>query len=363
MDVDTQLEGSPKAPKPHDFLWFPDGNVVLATDTYLFKVHKSLLSVHSSVFKDMFELPDVGHDSSIPGGPGRSDAALASDSYKGVPMVTMVGDKGEDVAHLLRAVFDPNYYHRDDDDTPLEVVVALLLLSTKYDFNGVRKNVIRHLSRHYPMTLREYEAADRDEDVPLFGKSREDCDFSLLAAAVTAEADVLLPCLFFVCSNYSIDTTLDRMQSVPREALHILIRGRESLTTCINKFIVSLPSQLYEREPTIDCPRVSSRSCFANASCSESNLEDYIQTQFKTFTGAIIMGDCFGFICRECRYIAESMVDEKRKEIWDAIPTRYKFPEWGVLQDKLKALLESCNKSMDCDRHTSICSPLHPVSR
>lgn len=106
MDVDAQLQRPQTSPKPHNFLWFTDGNVVLATDTYLFKVHKSLLAVHSSVFKDMFELPNVGHDSSNLEGPGRSDAAFASETYEGAQVVTLVGDKGADVAHLLRAVFE-----------------------------------------------------------------------------------------------------------------------------------------------------------------------------------------------------------------------------------------------------------------
>lgn len=50
-------ETTSTTPKHHDVLWFTDGNVVLETDTYLFRVHKSLLSFHSTVFRDMFELP------------------------------------------------------------------------------------------------------------------------------------------------------------------------------------------------------------------------------------------------------------------------------------------------------------------
>lgn len=99
MDIDVESQNTPK---PHDFLWFSDGSVVLATDLYLFKVHKSLLSLHSSVFKDMFEPPNM--DDSVAGGIG---ARPAQEMYQGLPLVILVGDKGEDVAHLLRAVFEP----------------------------------------------------------------------------------------------------------------------------------------------------------------------------------------------------------------------------------------------------------------
>ena len=111
MGVDTDAQRGTKLrrehqeePRRHDVLWFADGNVVLATDKYLFKVYKGLLSMHSSVFKDMFELPNVGESSD-----GQSDGVLVQEMYEGVPLVTLVGDKGEDVACLLRALFEHQY--------------------------------------------------------------------------------------------------------------------------------------------------------------------------------------------------------------------------------------------------------------
>ncbi len=55
MDVDPELDHPTKV---HDVLWYPDGDVVLATDSLLFKVHKFILSLQSSVFKDMFDPPN-----------------------------------------------------------------------------------------------------------------------------------------------------------------------------------------------------------------------------------------------------------------------------------------------------------------
>lgn len=106
MDVDARNEGTdhPNTPVPHDILWFPDGNVVLATDAYIFKVFKGILSMHSSVFRDMFELQTVNDSTAGRGG----DGGIAPELYEGLilPLVTLVGDKGEDIAHLLRSIFD-----------------------------------------------------------------------------------------------------------------------------------------------------------------------------------------------------------------------------------------------------------------
>lgn len=94
-----------KTPKPHDILWFSDGSVVLATDLYLFKVHKGVLSLHSSVFKDMFELPSI-MDGGVAGGIGTGEG---QEMHEGLPLVTLAGDKGEDVVHLLRRVYDSQW--------------------------------------------------------------------------------------------------------------------------------------------------------------------------------------------------------------------------------------------------------------
>jgi hypothetical protein len=38
-------------------IWLRDGNVILRAEITLFKVHQSILAIHSAVFRDMFELP------------------------------------------------------------------------------------------------------------------------------------------------------------------------------------------------------------------------------------------------------------------------------------------------------------------
>ncbi len=109
MDIDSHNDKYPGGatpiiiPKPHDALWFPDGNVVLATNKYLFRVHKGVLSLQSSVFKDMFELPTV--DDSNPSVSGHT-SVMVPEQYEGLPLVTLVGDNGDDVLHLLRAAYE-----------------------------------------------------------------------------------------------------------------------------------------------------------------------------------------------------------------------------------------------------------------
>lgn len=54
----------------HESLWFEDGNVVLvAEDRVGLKLHKSVLSRHSALLKDMFSLPQLANSSSLDGCP------------------------------------------------------------------------------------------------------------------------------------------------------------------------------------------------------------------------------------------------------------------------------------------------------
>lgn len=43
--------------KKHSSLWFDDGNVVLRAQRTLFCVHRSMLSRHSDIFRDIFTVP------------------------------------------------------------------------------------------------------------------------------------------------------------------------------------------------------------------------------------------------------------------------------------------------------------------
>ena len=103
MDVDTENadQVNSKAPKRHETLWFSRGDVVLSTDTILFRVHKDMLSLHSSAFKDMFDLPskDDKNTESV-------NSVIEPELYEGVPLVKLAGDEGKDVVHLLRAVYE-----------------------------------------------------------------------------------------------------------------------------------------------------------------------------------------------------------------------------------------------------------------
>lgn len=100
-------------PKPNNKVWYPDGNIVLATDNQLFRVHKSILSENAFVFRDMLELavPDCEDVKPLEGCNGAGATGPLADCWEGLPIVRMVGDSNEDVEYFLRAIYSRRFDH------------------------------------------------------------------------------------------------------------------------------------------------------------------------------------------------------------------------------------------------------------
>ena len=90
-------EPLPDTRSKHADLWFCDGSVILQAETTLFRVHKSQLSRRSTVFSDMFTLPQPPVIT--------THATLDDETYEGCPVVKLY-DLADDVENLLLALYD-----------------------------------------------------------------------------------------------------------------------------------------------------------------------------------------------------------------------------------------------------------------
>jgi hypothetical protein len=70
-----------------DDLWFDDGSIVLQAESTQFRVHRSVLSTHSEIFRDMLA------------------ASQPVEEVEGCPVVRLP-DSAEDWTHVLRALYD-----------------------------------------------------------------------------------------------------------------------------------------------------------------------------------------------------------------------------------------------------------------
>lgn len=76
-------------------LWFSDGNIVLQAEDTQFCVHRSVLSKYSSVFRDMFSLP-------------QSSADMVDEQVDGIPVV-ILHDMANDVERMIANMYGGRY--------------------------------------------------------------------------------------------------------------------------------------------------------------------------------------------------------------------------------------------------------------
>lgn len=81
----------PGKPRKHDRFWLDDGNVVLTADNALsFRLHRSVLSLHSEVFRSMFAFPSRPEDNEM---------------MEGCPVIHLQ-DSGDDLVDFFALLYD-----------------------------------------------------------------------------------------------------------------------------------------------------------------------------------------------------------------------------------------------------------------
>ena len=80
---------SPSTTATRSDVWFDDGSVVLQAENIQFKVHRSVLCRHSSVFRDVFSMPHPKDEPTVDSCP-----------------VIYLQDSAEDLKHMLLALYD-----------------------------------------------------------------------------------------------------------------------------------------------------------------------------------------------------------------------------------------------------------------
>ncbi|KAF7297677.1 BTB domain-containing protein [Mycena kentingensis (nom. inval.)] len=125
----TPIERSPE-------FWLDDGNIILQVESTQFRVMKSFLAMHSTVFRDMFSVP-------LP-----PDEPLV----EGCPVVVLTGDTKIEWDSLFRVMFPKVCFDKKPNITQL---AAVLRLSGKYDMAEFGRECRRRVRGDFPATLKE----------------------------------------------------------------------------------------------------------------------------------------------------------------------------------------------------------------
>ncbi|KAF8197666.1 hypothetical protein K438DRAFT_1584955 [Mycena galopus ATCC 62051] len=179
------LSPSPE-PRRVEKLWFPDGTLVLATDSLLFRIYGGLLAQESPIFDDMLRIPQPKDQETI----------------EGCPVVRLL-DNACDVEYFLKALFDYKFFLPFPSPTTFDAVAGIIRLSKKYEVDSLHKRALVHFASGFPPTAAEYPPESPSWDM-------ESQDIHAASLARELSLDWALPvALYRVCANASIDQILN----------------------------------------------------------------------------------------------------------------------------------------------------------
>ncbi|KAJ6490162.1 hypothetical protein DFH09DRAFT_1053808 [Mycena vulgaris] len=302
-----------ESPEPEllrsDDYWFDDGNIILQVESTLFRLTKSMLSLHSSVFRDMFMMP-------LP-----TDEPTVDDC----PVVILSGDTPQDWTHLLGAIYPTCL---PEGPPSFALIAAVLRLSKKYDLHLFRQDCIRRLKVEFPANLTDFDDFENWELI----EEDDDILFPLLSLAREIDVHSILPSIYYHIIN-------------DREEMHGVVYAKDaSLNTddrlaCLQGYMKLLELQSKTTMAWLDSDNVyiPTKQCRSVGDCEDA-LNAIIVSVSRPGRPEIRALDNWNkdwendfSLCRFCRQEAMEVFERGRKKCWKKLPSVFGLPDWEKL--------------------------------
>ncbi|EIW56917.1 uncharacterized protein TRAVEDRAFT_128370 [Trametes versicolor FP-101664 SS1] len=149
---DDPQDNSASARTRDEEFWYDDGTIILVAGNVEFRVYKGILAENSSVFRDMFSLPQP---------PILAESSDAPSPGDGCPIVHL-SDSPEDLRHILR-VYTPRTHPSPFEapkDPSFAAIAAAARLGHKYQMTRLLEQALTYLKTYY---TNDYEAWQKEE--------------------------------------------------------------------------------------------------------------------------------------------------------------------------------------------------------
>lgn len=304
-------------------LWYDDGTVVLQADKTLFKVYKGILSRESSLFRDMFSLPQP---------------ATGVEMYEGCQLLKIHDDAAQ-MSLFLLALFS-SYDFLLSQCTCVQYT-AILRVAMKYQADDLRKRILSILQRIYPDTLEGWEEVNRTgEYYPstnlLHRLPLDDLDAHIAVinlAQQDADAEAVLPAAMLRLFQRDMDVIVDAARTSGLDAARVLeVLPAMSALARTHTFALLFSGDVRLSD---DCRSVS--SCFAVRRKFLIALERpgfaYVADPFARVKFA--QGKLAFDLCGACRRVFQASYEAGRETAWEALPACFKLGSWDTLRRRI----------------------------
>ncbi|KZP08423.1 hypothetical protein FIBSPDRAFT_840249 [Athelia psychrophila] len=294
-------------------VWFEDGNIVIQAEQTQFKIYRGVLVAQSSVFGDMFSIPQP---------PSEKQKAV-----DGCPVVR-VTDSAIDIAIALRALFLRGYVSRKA--LSITAVAAFVRIGTKYEIEILRAEGLERLFYEYPSSLSDYDEMN--------SWSRIDYSWgvNIDVANLAREQNLLsiLPVAFYLlCHDYDAKGLTS---GVPRDDGTTAMISPTDLITCLVARESLAELQAQTTFAWINLPSTN-YSCKTPPKCSKFRMQ--VMRSLSSHPASICGLDRWGCglarepvnsMCIICAEMAE-LHDDGREKFWNELPDNFGLPEWAEI--------------------------------
>ncbi|KAL6298850.1 hypothetical protein BKA93DRAFT_33789 [Sparassis latifolia] len=316
-------------PRHDTHFWFVDGSIILIAQGTAFRVHQTVLSRHSEIFRDLFSVPQ----------PADQERSI------GCPVVHL-SDSRNDLRYLLRVLYDCglSYYKLTPGRFNFAEVAAVVRMAHKYKLDellqdgiGLVKTIFTNDSEHWTTLRRGEGFLIRSPSLSM-----------RMSDAVTAVNVIrlinipsMLPTALYLCCFLSPiellrgcacpDGSTVRLSS---EDVEKCLTATPSLCCGNDRMYLSLVSRA--------SPRCTSFSvCIAGLRrWLTSNIENDVDAYPSVLESLDRAIDVVAFndtICEDCVKFVKSRDLERRQKWWNRLPTLFGLGTWSDLNDSIEA--------------------------
>ncbi|CAL1717276.1 unnamed protein product [Somion occarium] len=161
--------------------WLSDGNLIVITREVSFRVHTSVLSRNSEVFRDMLAIPQPDNAEQVEG-----------------CSVVQLSEDGCDFETLLLALYDGGKIFGDHNVLRFRTVSAMLRLGMKYQ-----------IDLDFPM---EYVINGRRPSVPPSIELEPEDSISVVRMAIMFDLQDILVAALYACCQLEVDTCFNAVR-------------------------------------------------------------------------------------------------------------------------------------------------------
>lgn len=315
--------------------WLKDGNIVLEAEGNQFRVHRSILANHSSIFEDMFAMP-------------QPSATNESELVEGCPVVKL-SDTAADLQYVLKAlchrrcVFNVvflvlftislvrSYVTIGLTPIPMSVVAAFLRLGKKYDIWILHAEAVKRLTYECPSSLEDFDKLE------LWSMIEAENGLPVEIVKLARETDLpsILPiALYCCCRCYTAPEILKGVKGKGGNHVALSSEDKETCIVANQRIIQAQAETTYAWMNPGHSSGPLYKFCRSLIMCASAR-KDLLCRTFLPLSRSIALDlwevEWEDGMCDICIDDTKTSHNEGREKMWNDLPTFFNLPEWEEL--------------------------------